>query len=203
MRCCWHFTSRCPLSVGAALHRTTKNVQQLSPSGAVRLQGASSHLCCADVRTHPAPIQHRHTHGQQDLPQQTQHGHEVHLLRREVSQVETAHGCRPVASRARVQEPRLTMCAVVASRCMLRTTDTVVEEPAAFQDFNQRLAIRVESVASLNGQISNRKWRLTIEKWSKSSTLEGLQSPRTALDGPEDRCLQLGLLLNLHFYAQP
>ncbi|GLD69676.1 endothelial PAS domain-containing protein 1-like protein [Lates japonicus] len=40
----------------------------------------SAYLRCSDVRTHPTPIQHRHASGQQDLPEQTQHGHEVHLL---------------------------------------------------------------------------------------------------------------------------
>lgn len=69
---------------GAALHRTAEDVQQLPSERAVWLQRASAHLRCPDVRTHPTPVQHRHADGQQDLPEQTQHGHEVHLLRRQV-----------------------------------------------------------------------------------------------------------------------
>lgn len=156
MHCCWHLASRCPLLVGAALHRTTENVQQLSPSRAVRVQGASSHLCCPDVWTHPTPIQHRHTNGQQNLPQQTQHGHEVHLLWWEVDQVTHTHIFRLVYSDTHVQDPCSTMCtvwgdtscALLNSHCMFRTTDTGVDRPAAFQHFNWREAIRVESVAS-------------------------------------------------------
>lgn len=77
--CKLHFASCCT-PPGAALHRTTEDVQQLPSTGAVRLQRASTHLRCPDVRTHPTPVQHRHADGQQDLPEQTQHGHEVHLL---------------------------------------------------------------------------------------------------------------------------
>ena len=80
-----NFTIYCRfLPPGAALHRTAEDVQQLPSARAVWFQRASAHLRCPDVRTHPTPVQHRHADGQQDLPEQTQHGHEVHLLRREV-----------------------------------------------------------------------------------------------------------------------
>lgn len=69
---------------GAPLHRSPEDVRRLRLSSALWLQRAAAHLRRPDVRTDPAPVQHRHAAGQQDLPEPTQHGHEVHLLRRQV-----------------------------------------------------------------------------------------------------------------------
>lgn len=77
--CKLHLHSCCSSS-GASLHWTTEDVQQLPSTSAVRLQRASAHMRCPDVRTDTTPVQHRHAAGQQDLPEQTQHGHEIHLL---------------------------------------------------------------------------------------------------------------------------
>lgn len=100
----------CPLLLlppGAALHRAPEDIQQLPPTGAVRPQRASAYLRRSHVWTDPAPVQHRHAAGQQDLPEQTQHGHEVHLLRRQVGARTRAVGFAGPRTRVKQEEGKL------------------------------------------------------------------------------------------------
>lgn len=65
---------------GTSLHWPREGVQRLQSACTLRLQRTSAELPGDDVSANPAPLQHRHPTGQQDLPEPTQHGHEIHIL---------------------------------------------------------------------------------------------------------------------------